>query len=301
MAEGNATAGAIQTVGIISKPRQQELAELLPPLVSWLEQRSIRTLLDRETAGSLPPELRTRLDSAVMARGELVARCDLIIVLGGDGTLLAAARHARAVEVPILAVNLGSLGFLTAVTIDEIYDSLERILKGKHQIDCRKMLQIQVVREGGETVIYHALNDAVLNKGAISRILDFETYVDGQFLNLFKADGLIVSTPTGSTAYCLAAGGPIVYPAVEAFIITPICSHTLTNRPLVVSDRSRIEVVVKTEAESVFLTVDGQVGLALHSGDRIVCELSSSRINLVRPAKKEFFEVLRSKLKWGER
>jgi NAD+ kinase len=291
----------IQTVGIISKPRKPELVDLMPPLVAWLEQRSIRMLLDRETAGSIDPELRARLADAVIARGELVARCDLIIVLGGDGTLLAAARHVRAEAVPILAVNLGSLGFLTAVTIDELYESLEQILKGKHQIDCRKMLQIQVVRAGGEAVTYHALNDAVLNKGAISRILDFETYVDGQFLNLFKADGLIVSTPTGSTAYCLAAGGPIVYPAVEAFIITPICSHTLTNRPLVVSDRSRIEVVLKTEAESVFLTVDGQVGLALHSGDRIVCELSESRIHLVRPAKKEFYEVLRNKLKWGER
>ena len=274
---------------------------MMPDLVSWLEQRSIRPLLDRETAGSLDADLRSHLSASVMARGELVTRCDLIIVLGGDGTLLAAARHARPQEVPILAVNLGSLGFLTAVTISEIYDSLDQIIQGKHQIDCRKMLQIQVLRSGGENITYHALNDAVLNKGAISRILDFETYVDGKFLNLFKADGLIVSTPTGSTAYCLAAGGPIVYPAVEAFIITPICSHTLTNRPLVVSDRSRIEVVLKTEAESVFLTVDGQVGLALHSGDRIVCELSPSRINLVRPAKKEFYEVLRSKLKWGER
>ncbi|MBI2819367.1 MAG: NAD(+)/NADH kinase [Acidobacteria bacterium] len=292
---------AIQSVGIISKPRKQELAEMMPNLVSWLEQRHIRPLLDRETAGSLDADLRSRLSASVMARGELVSRCDLIIVLGGDGTLLAAARHTRSLEVPILAVNLGSLGFLAAVALSEIYDSLDQIIKGTHQIDCRKMLQIKVLKTGGESVTYHALNDAVLNKGAISRILDFETYVDGRFLNLFKADGLIVSTPTGSTAYCLSAGGPIVYPAVEAFIITPICSHTLTTRPLVVSDRSRIEVVLKTEAESVFLTVDGQVGLALHSGDRIVCELSPNHINLVRPAKKEFYEVLRSKLKWGER
>jgi len=292
---------AIQTVGIISKPRQPELAGMIPELLSWLENRSIGALLDRETAGSLDPAVRSKIGASVLARGELVARCDLIIVLGGDGTLLAAARHARAANVPMLAVNLGSLGFLTAVTVDEFYGSLELILKGEHQVDCRKMLQIQIVRPGGESVTYHALNDAVLNKGAISRILDFETYVDGVFLNLFKADGLIVSTPTGSTAYCLAAGGPIVYPAVEAFIITPICSHTLTNRPLVVSDRSKIEIVVRTEAESVFLTVDGQVGLALHSGDRIVCQLSPSRINLVRPFQKEFYEVLRSKLKWGER
>jgi len=292
---------ALSTVGIISKPRKQELGEIIPALVAWLGQRSIQAILDRETAGSLDEAQRSAIKAPAMARAELVGRCDLIIVLGGDGTLLAAARHARPLNVPILAVNLGSLGFLTAVTTGELYPSLEQILNGQHQIDCRKMLQIQVVRAGGENLTYHALNDAVLNKGAISRILDFETYVDGRFLNLFKADGLIVSTPTGSTAYCLAAGGPIVYPDVEAFIITPICSHTLTNRPLVVSDRSKIEVVLKTEAESVFLTVDGQVGLALHSGDRIVCELSPSRINLVRPPQKDFFEVLRSKLKWGER
>jgi NAD+ kinase len=290
---------AIRTVGVISKPRKKELTEIIPELVAWLSQRSIRVILDRET--TLDPALLAGLKASVMARGELAAQCQLILVLGGDGTLLAAARHARPLNVPILAVNLGSLGFLTAVTTGELYGSLTQIMEEKHQLDSRKMLQISVVRSGGESVTYHALNDAVLNKGAISRILDFETYIDGQFLNLFKADGLIVSTPTGSTAYCLAAGGPIVYPAVEAFIITPICSFTLTNRPLVVSDRSRIEIVVRTEAESVFLTVDGQVGLALHSGDRIVCELSESQIHLIRPSHKEFYGVLRSKLKWGER
>jgi NAD+ kinase len=291
----------IQTVGIITKPRKPELNVMIPALVDWLARRSVQTVLDRETAGSLDAAVRAKFEGAVLPRGELVARCDLLIVLGGDGTLLAAARHARTSGVPILAVNLGGLGFLTAVTTEELYPSLELVLKGQHPLDQRKMLQVQVIRTGGDSVTYHALNDAVLNKGAISRMLDFETYVDGLFLNLFNADGLIVSTPTGSTAYCLAAGGPIVSPAVEAFIITPICSHTLTNRPLVVSDRSRIEIVLKTEAESVFLTVDGQVGLALHSGDRIVCELSPSRIDLVRPVKKEFYEVLRSKLKWGER
>jgi NAD+ kinase len=290
----------IKTIGIISKPRKPELAEIVPALVAWLTARSIRTVLDRETAGSLGDGQQSSLAAAVVARAELAGQCDLVIVLGGDGTLLAAARHVRPLPVPILAVNLGSLGFLTAVTTGELYASLEQILEGKHQIDCRKILQVDVRRSGGENLTYHALNDAVLNKGAISRILDFETYVDGRFLNLFKADGLIVSTPTGSTAYCLAAGGPIVYPEVEAFVITPICSHTLTNRPLVVSDRSTIEVVLNTEAESVFLTVDGQVGLALHSGDRIVCALSPSRINLVRPPHKDFYEVLRSKLKWGE-
>ena len=215
--------------------------------------------------------------------------------------MLAAARGAHEANVPILAVNLGSLGFLTAVTVGELYDSLDVVLNGKHQVEYRKMLQIKMVRDGVVVETYHALNDAVLNKGAISRMLDFEAYIDGQFVTLIKADGVIVSTPTGSTAYSLAAGGPIVHPAVEAFLVTPICPHTLTNRPVLVPDRSRIEIVVKTEAESVFLTVDGQVGLDLHNEDRVVCELSPSRIGLVRPPNKGFFEVLRSKLKWGER
>ena len=292
---------AIRSIGIISKPRKEELAVLLPELLAWLKHRGIQALIDRETASSLDAAARSAIDVPILERSELPQRSDLILVLGGDGTLLAAARNVESHNVPILAVNLGSLGFLTAVTVGELYDSLELVLDGKHQIDCRKMLQVQVIRAGNVAGTYQALNDAVLNKAAIARILDFEAYVDGRFLTLFKADGVIISTPTGSTAYSLAAGGPIIYPSVEAFIVTPICPHTLTNRPVVVPDRSRIEIVIKGEAESVFLTVDGQVGLSLHNEDRIVCDLSPSRINLVCPPHKEFFEVLRSKLKWGER
>lgn len=292
---------AIHSIGVISKPRKHELEHIVPGLLDWLKQKGIKAFLDRETASSLDADWHSWPEVSVTSRNELVPASDLVLVLGGDGTLLAAARYVHTRNVPILAVNLGSLGFLTAVTIGELYDSLELILSEKHEVDCRKMLQIQVIRSGliGET--YHALNDAVINKAAISRILDFEAYVDGKFLSRFKADGLIVSTPTGSTAYSLAAGGPIVYPSVESFIITPICPHTLTNRPVVVPDKSRIEIVVKSEAESVFLTVDGQLGLALHHEDRIVCDLSPHKIQLVRPPHKEFFEVLRSKLKWGER
>ena len=291
----------IRSIGIITKPRKRELEPILPTLLQWLRERGIQALLDEESASGpslsslLPPEV------PVLSRRVLPGKCDLLLVMGGDGTLLAAARSAREHEVPLLAVNLGSLGFLTAVTVGELYDSLQMILDGKHQVEYRKMLKIDMKRSGIVQETYHALNDAVLNKGAISRMLDFETYVDGRFVTQLKADGVIVSTPTGSTAYSLAAGGPIIYPSVEAFIVTPICPHTLTNRPLVVPDRSRIEIVVKTEAESVFLTVDGQVGLDVHNEDRVVCELSPSRIGLVRPPHKEFFEVLRSKLKWGER
>jgi len=290
----------LRSIGIISKPRKTALEPILPSLLAWLKQRGIRAMLDEETASTLN-STGGATDVAVLPRSDLPAKSDLILVLGGDGTLLAAARHAHGREVPILAVNLGSLGFLTAVTVGELYDSLEEIINGKHQVEYRKMLRIHVVRRGEIVESYHALNDAVLNKGAISRMLDFEAYVDGQFLTLIKADGVIVSTPTGSTAYSLAAGGPIVHPSVEAFLVTPICPHTLTNRPVLVPDSSRVEIVLKTEAESVYLTVDGQVGLELHHEDRVVCELSPSRIGLVRPSYKGFFEVLRTKLRWGER
>jgi len=291
---------AIRSIGIISKPRRKALEPILPALLTWLRQRGIEALLDEETASTLNSRA-TSAGVTVLPRHELATKSDLILVMGGDGTLLAAARGAHECQVPILAVNLGSLGFLTAITVEELYDSLEVVLKGKHQVEQRKMLQINTLRNGSVVETYHALNDAVLNKGAISRMLDFEAYIDGQFLTLIKADGVIVSTPTGSTAYSLAAGGPIVHPSVDAFLVTPICPHTLTNRPVIVPDSSRIEIVVKTEAESVFLTVDGQVGHELHHEDRIVCELSPSRIGLIRPLHKGFFEVLRSKLKWGER
>jgi NAD+ kinase len=292
---------ALRSVGIISKPRKSELRQIVPALLEWLARRDIRALMDEETASSLNATALGSSKIPVLPRDELASQSELVVVLGGDGTVLAAARSAQSCNVPILAVNLGSLGFLTAVPIDELYSSLQLILDGKHQVDCRKMLEIKVMHSGEIAATYQALNDAVLNKAAIARILDFQAHVDGQLLSNFKADGLIVSTPTGSTAYSLAAGGPIVYPSVDAFVITPICPHTLTNRPVVVPDRSQIEIVLKSEAASVFLTVDGQVGLALHSEDRIVCNLSPNRINLVRPEHKRFFDVLRGKLKWGER
>ena len=291
----------VRSIGIISKPKKDKLEEVVPHLLDWLAKRNIQALMDRETAESLGSALLDSLAIPVVERSELPGKCDLILVLGGDGTLLAAARAVLSCDIPILAVNLGGLGFLTAVTIGEMYPSLELVLQGKHQVECRKMLQIDVMRQGVLAATFHALNDAVLNKAAIARILDFQLFVDGQFVNFLKSDGLIVSTPTGSTAYSLAAGGPIMYPTVDAFVITPICPHTLTNRPVVVPDRSRIEIVLKSEAESVFLTVDGQVGLAFHSEDRVVCSLSPNRTSLVHPPHKEFFAVLRNKLKWGER
>ena len=290
----------MQTVGIISKPMKGEVAEVVPPLVRWLEERGAAPLIDRETALTLGDATRG------VPRPELAARVDLLVVLGGDGTLLAAARALHERDVPILAVNLGSLGFLTAVTLHEMYPALEQVLAGQHQVDCRRKIEVQVRRQTspGESELvasFHGLNDAVLNKASIARILDFEAYLDGVFVSSYKADGLIIATPTGSTAYSMAAGGPILAPDVDAILITPIASHTLTNRPLVVPGSSTIEVVVKSEQETVFLTVDGQVGLAIHSRDRVVVRASPRPVRLVRSPGKSYFQVLRNKLKWGQR
>jgi len=291
----------VRSIGIISKPRKEALCQVIPPLLEWLAQRKIQALLDQETAACLDAGMLASRQVSTLSRSEIPAKSDLILVLGGDGTLLAAAREVLGRNIPILAVNLGGLGFLTAITIDELYESLDLILEGKHHVAIRKMLQIDVMRSGLVASSHHALNDAVLNKGHMARILDFKASVDGQLLSFLKADGLIVSTPTGSTAYSLAAGGPIVYPSVDCFVITPICPHTLTNRPVVVPDWSRIEIVFEGEDEHIFLTVDGQVGIEFYTEDRIVCSLSPHQIQLVHPPHKGFFEVLRSKLKWGER
>jgi NAD+ kinase len=203
--------------------------------------------------------------------------------------------------VPILAVNLGGLGFLTSVTLDELYPLLEQVLAGKHRTSERMMLDAEILRGGQPVVRQCALNDAVANKSALARMLDFDVSVDGNHVGRYRADGLIVATPTGSTAYSLAAGGPIIDPQLDAFVITPICPHMLTNRPLVVPDTARIEVDFTPAEEPVYVTLDGQIGFQLKPKDRVTITKSKSRVALVRPPSKTYFEVLRSKLKWGER
>jgi NAD+ kinase len=286
----------IHTVGIISRPRREDIARVVPPLINWLRARDVHVVCDSETSGCIGA-----LAGHSRERENLAACSDLLIVLGGDGTLLSAARMAVECKVPILAVNLGGLGFLTTVPQDEIYSILEEIFTNKHRVSERVMLEAEIVRGG--TVIRRqiALNDAVLNKAALARIMDLELRVDGEYVTTYKADGLIVATPTGSTAYSLAAGGPIVYPIVEAFVVTPICPHTLTNRPLVVPDSAKIEIDFKAEEDAVFLTLDGQVGVELVRGDHIVVKKAPEKLYLVRPARKTYFEILRTKLKWGER
>lgn len=286
----------IKTVGIISRPRREDIALVVPPLVNWLQAHGAKVTCDSETSDCL-----RALDVQARKREELPACTDLLIVLGGDGTLLSAARLAAERRVPILPVNLGGLGFLTTVSQDETYSILEEIFAGRHRVSERVMLEAEVVRAGAVIRRQIALNDAVLNKAALARIMDLELRVDGEYVTTYKADGLILSTPTGSTAYSLAADGPIVYPTVEAFIVTPICPHTLTNRPLVIPDSALIEVDFKAEDDAVFLTLDGQVGIELLRGDHVRVRKAAQKLLLVRPAKKTYYQILRSKLKWGER
>ncbi len=236
-----------------------------------------------------------------LSREEIASVADLIVVLGGDGTLLATARAIQRRSVPILAVNLGGLGFLTDVTLEELYPTLESVLAGKFTTDHRVRIEAVVLRHEEVISSFLALNDAVMNKGAIARVLDFDMWVDGRFMSTYKSDGLIIATPTGSTAYSLAAGGPVIVPSVNAFIVTPICAHTLTNRPIVLEDTVTINVAMKDHQESVYLTIDGQMAVALRSDDHVQVRKSPCLIELVQPAGRTYFEVLRKKLKWGER
>jgi NAD+ kinase len=288
----------IKRVGITSKPNKGEVGEIVPPLLDWLGERGLEVFIDQETATTLGGTVPSRREG--MARPQLACQVDLIIVLGGDGTFLATARALEGRPVPVLAVNLGGLGFLTEVTRDEIYVALESVLSGRFRIESRVQLEASVIRAGFEVFSSVALNDGVLNKGAIARVLDFDVWADEQFISTYKADGLIVSTPTGSTAYSLAAGGPVVAPSVRAFIITPICAHTLTNRPIVLRDNVTIEVAVKTD-ESVYLTVDGQVAIEVHAGDRVRMRKAGSAVEVIHAVDKSYYDILRQKLKWGHR
>ena len=283
----------IRTVGIISKPDVTSGGEIVPKLAGWLHERGIRIRMDQETA--------FYTGAAGLPRVEVPEGCDLIVVLGGDGTLLSAARAIGKREIPLFPVNLGGLGFLTAIAIDELYPELERAFRKELRISRRKFLTVDLIREGEIAATFEALNDAVLSKSSIARIMDLEAYVDGQLVCAYKADGLIVATPTGSTAYSLSAGGPIIFPTVPAICITPICPHTLTNRPVLVPETSVIRLVSRTQEEGAYLTIDGQVGAPIQHGDELVCRSSLYSLLLIRPPRMRFFDVLRSKLKWGER
>jgi NAD+ kinase len=286
--------GAVNTVAIFAKPNAPRAVKLVPELLRWLAQHNIEARFDNETARYAG--MLVGLDRQHVPEG-----CDLAIVLGGDGTLLSAARAVGNRSIPILAVNLGGLGFLTSISTDDFFAELERVIHGSPKITRRKMLRVTIVREGVSVGEYQALNDVVIAKSAIARIVDLEVWADGSFVSAYKADGLIIATPTGSTAYSLAAGGPIMYPTVAAICVTPICPHTLTNRPIIVPSEMGVKVVNKAAGEEAYLTVDGQIGSPLEAGDTVECDVSDFDVMLVRPPDKTFFDVLRQKLKWGER
>ena len=283
----------INKVGIISKPKIAHGGEVVTALLAFLDERQIPYRCDQETAeyGGI---------KGYFTREEVPDGVELVIVLGGDGTLLSAARCVAGRDIPLFAVNLGHLGFLTSTRLEDLYPELERALAGGHRIGRRRMVDCEVVREGERIASYSALNDVVITKTQLARMIDLDTHVDSHFVAAYKADGLIISTPTGSTAYSLSAGGPVIFPSVGCLCITPICPHMLTNRPVIVPDNSVIQIFNHGE-EGTYLTIDGQVGEPLHRGDRIVCRSSEKTIQLIRPPKMLFFDVLREKLKWGER
>ena len=283
-----------KSVAIISKPDKPELAQVLPPLFDWLRKHDYQVLIDSETAAYAS-------GPAVVARQQLAEHSlDFVVVLGGDGTLLSTSRAVAKAGIPVLGVNLGSLGFLTEVPLPELYEALEEVDQKRATVESRSLVQCQLVRAGNCIMSYAALNDVIVNKSAIARLNDYDLFIDKAFVTEYKADGLIVSTPTGSTAYSMAAGGPILTPSVNAFVITPVSPHSLTHRPLVVRDSSEIEIVVKTGEEEAYLSVDGQVGMPVRDGDRVLCRKAEYQVQLLR-IRKAFFEVLRTKLKWGQR
>ena len=286
--------GPSKTAAIISRPNRPEVAQVLPGLLSWLADHGYKVIVDEETA-------KYSAEQEVVPRAQLASKLlDLVIVLGGDGTLLSAARATAAVDVPLLGVNLGSLGFLTEVPLQSLYSMLDAIAAGRAEVQCRSLMKCELLRGDAVRGSYLVFNDAVVNKTALARLNTYDLYIDKVFVSSYRADGMIVATPTGSTAYSLSAGGPVLMPAVKGFVITPVAPHSLTHRPLVVPDSTEIEILLRSEEEVAYLSLDGQPGLDLSDGDRVRCRRSEHQVNLFRTGT-DFFQVLRSKLKWGER
>jgi len=282
--------------GIVVKPNKPDAIALAREIISWLQERKARVLVDEGAASRISHSL-------TFPRQAMSPKIDCLIVLGGDGTLLSAARDMAAgpTQVPILGVNLGGLGFLTEITLEEIYPVLENILQGKIRVEKRMRLRAEVFRQEKGVGGFSVLNDVVITKSVLARIINLRNQINGVYVTTYRGDGVIISTPTGSTAYSLAAGGPIVYPAMDSILITPICPHTLTNRPLLIPDQAVIEFFLESEESDVSLTLDGQVGLPLRPFDRVVITKAEEPVLFIKSPFKEYFEILRTKLKWGER
>jgi NAD+ kinase len=285
----------VKRVGLVAKPDAAEAQRVVRTLIDWLTARGLSVVLEKDTAALAPAA-----PVSAAHKSELPGLVDALIVLGGDGTLLSMARAVGDLGVPMLGVNLGGLGFLTATTLDEMLPALEAMVAGDMAVEERMVLAARLVRAGHVTGEYIALNDVVITKSAMSRIIDLAVSVDGRHATAYRADGLIISTPTGSTAYNLSAGGPILFPTMDAVVLTPIAPHTLSNRPIVLPGAQRIDVTLRVDQE-VMLTMDGQVGVPLREGDVVEVQKARARIRLMRFETKDFFSVLRTKLKWGER
>lgn len=288
----------IKRIGIVLKPHQPDALRTICELVKWLDERGI-TLVGGPEIERQRIEEQTGCSVSEVARDDIAANVDLILVLGGDGTMISTARMLGDREVPVMGVNYGGLGYLAEFRIEELYSGLESVLSGNFRLDKRVMLDVELRRQDAVLTRNRVLNDVVINKSALARIIEIEAHLNHHFVNGFRADGLIISTPTGSTAYNLSAGGPVVFPSMNAVVITPICPFTLSNRPIVVPDDATIELLLKTHQEEVTLTLDGQVGFALNVEDRIVIRKSNVTFNLVQPSNRNYFDVLRDKLRWG--
>lgn len=283
----------MKRIGVVVKPNITNAWPVVDQMARWAERHGLEVLA--EEVGR--PFLRERVK--FVKREQITSKCDVVVVLGGDGTMLATARGIELGEVPVIGINFGLLGYLTEFSTEELIPTLESVVAGSYRVDRRMRLDAEVFRGGKRVTTGKVLNDVVVNKAALARMIELECWIDGEPINRFRADGLIISTPTGSTAYSLSAGGPIVHPGINAILITPICPHTLTNRPLVIKDDSSIELYLLSPLDEVTLTLDGQIGFSLRAGDRIRVNKSQSYLHLVKPPRKNYFEVLHEKLSWG--
>ena len=282
----------IRVVGLVAKYQEPKAAEMVRWLIPWLKNRGKKVLVENGI-------VRGAANSCT--KKQMAAKADLIISLGGDGTLLNIAPLVERPDVPILGVNLGGLGFITEIAVDELEAVLSKTLDGDYEVENRMTLEVRVNRKGAKLRIFRILNDAVIAKGARSRIIDLETFVGGDYLCTYRADGLIISTPTGSTAYSMAAGGPILEPTQGAIVLSPICPHTLTHRPIVVPNTAPIHVTLRSFSDTVIFSPDGQKGLRLHKGDEVEARDYGIPVSLIKIPSRSYYEILRGKLKWGER
>ena len=283
----------LNKIGVVVGPQKPDALAVVSELVEWCALRDIALRATPEVAAQV------RCASLSVENDELAEDLDLLVVLGGDGTMLGASRLIGTRRIPVLGINFGYLGYLTEFTLQEMIAALEEIRAGNFLLEGRMLFDVSVVREGQSIEVHRALNDAVINQGALAKMIELECYVNGDFVNRFRADGMIVATPTGSTAYSLSAGGPIVFPSMSAIILTPICPHMLSNRPVVVPSDAIVELTFKKADDGAMLTIDGQRGVALMPIDRVRIQRSATTFEIVRPRQRNYFEVLRTKLKWG--